>query len=62
MYTLSNIMNNPAGLIILLLVVVLLFGSQKIPELMRSIGQGKRAFEDGMKETPAEKEARTGVK
>lgn len=49
MVTLANIMTNPTGLIILLLVVVLLFGGQKIPELMRSIGQGKKAFEEGMK-------------
>ena len=58
MVPLANIMNNPTGLIILLLVVVLLFGGQKIPELMRSIGQGKKAFEEGLKTAPEDDELR----
>jgi len=41
--------NNPTALIILLVVVVLLFGGQRIPELMRSLGQGKREFEKGLR-------------
>lgn len=40
---------SPTTLIIVLVVVILLFGSQKIPDLMRSIGQGKREFEKGMR-------------
>jgi sec-independent protein translocase protein TatA len=40
--------NNPTALIIVALVVVLLFGSQKIPELMRSIGQGTKEFKKGL--------------
>ena len=47
MYTLANI-NNPMVWVAILGVVVLLFGGQKIPELMKSIAQGKRAFEDEM--------------
>ncbi len=42
MVTLANIMNNPTGLIILILVVVLLFGSQKIPELSEKHRPGLR--------------------
>ena len=49
MVTLANIMNNPTGLIILILVLVLLFGSQKIPELAKSIGAAKKGFEEGMR-------------
>ena len=30
--------------------VLLLFGGKKIPELMRSMGQGVRSFKDGMRE------------
>ena len=41
--------NNPTALIILLVVVVRLFGGQRIPELMRSLGQGKREFEKGLR-------------
>lgn len=31
--------------------ILLLFGGKKIPELMRSMGQGVRSFKEGMKET-----------
>lgn len=44
-------------LIIILVVVLLLFGAKKIPELMRGAGKGVRAFKDGMKETTTEEEA-----
>ena len=37
-------------IIVILLVVLLLFGGKKIPELMRGAGKGVRAFKDGMKE------------
>lgn len=37
-------------LIIILIIVLLLFGAKKIPELMRGAGQGVKAFKDGMKE------------
>jgi sec-independent protein translocase protein TatA len=49
MITLANF-NNPTVWIIVLVVVVLLFGGQKIPELMRSIGQGTREFKRGLNE------------
>ena len=48
MYTLANI-NNPMVWVAILVVVVVLFGGQKIPELMKGIGQGKRAFEEGLR-------------
>ena len=40
------------------LVVLLLFGGKKIPELMKGIGKGVRSFKDGMNgiETLLEKE------
>ena len=44
-------------LIIILVVVLLLFGAKKIPELMRGAGKGVRAFKDGMKEPTTEDEA-----
>ena len=40
----------------LVLVVLLLFGGKKIPELMRGAGKGVRAFKDGMKETTIDEE------
>jgi sec-independent protein translocase protein TatA len=36
--------------IILLVVVLLLFGGKKIPELMKGIGKGIKGFKDGLKE------------
>lgn len=36
--------------IIILVVVLLLFGGKKIPELMKGIGKGVRGFKDGLKD------------
>lgn len=35
-------------IIIIALIVLLLFGGKKIPELMRGLGKGVRSFKDGM--------------
>ncbi len=37
-------------ILVIALVVLLLFGGKKIPELMRGLGQGIKSFKDGMKE------------
>jgi sec-independent protein translocase protein TatA len=37
-------MFGPTEIIIIVLIVVLLFGGRKIPELMKGIGQGMREF------------------
>ena len=37
-------------LLIIALVVLLLFGGAKIPELMRGLGKGVKSFKDGMKD------------
>lgn len=39
----------PIHWLIILLVVVLLFGGRKIPEVMRGLGEGIRSFKEGMK-------------
>jgi sec-independent protein translocase protein TatA len=36
--------SSPMHLLLILLVVVLLFGGRKIPELMKGIGQGMKEF------------------
>lgn len=36
-------------LLLILLVVLLLFGGRKIPELMRSLGKGVKSFRDEVK-------------
>lgn len=40
-------------LLIVLFIVLLLFGSTKLPQLMRSLGQGVGEFKSGMKDPPA---------
>jgi sec-independent protein translocase protein TatA len=35
---------------ILFVLVLLLFGGKKIPELMRGLGKGVKSFKEGMKE------------
>jgi sec-independent protein translocase protein TatA len=40
--------------IIVALVVLLLFGGKKIPELMRGLGKGVKSFKQGMKEVEEE--------
>jgi sec-independent protein translocase protein TatA len=37
-------------LIVILLIVVLLFGASKIPELGKSVGQGIKSFKDGLRQ------------
>jgi sec-independent protein translocase protein TatA len=41
-------------IILILLVVVLLFGGRKIPELMKGIGQGMKEFKKASKYDPDE--------
>jgi sec-independent protein translocase protein TatA len=36
-------------IIIIALIVLLLFGGRKIPELMKGIGKGVKSFKDGVK-------------
>ena len=40
----------PNQMILILVVVLLLFGGRKIPELMRGLGRGVKEFKDGVAE------------
>lgn len=46
----------PWQIVLLVLLVVLLFGGRKIPELMRGLGTGIKEFKDASKEEDSEKE------
>jgi len=50
--------SSPMHLILILLIVVLLFGGRKIPELMKGLGQGIREFKKAseLKDEPEKKE------
>ena len=37
--------------LVIALIILLLFGGKKIPELMKGLGKGVKSFKDGMKET-----------
>ena len=39
---------------LIVLVIVLLFGGKKIPELMRGLGKGVRSFKEGMQDVEDE--------
>jgi len=55
MKTLLFIGNMGAGeLIVIALVVLLLFGGKKIPELMKGLGRGVRSFKEGMSSVETE--------
>ncbi|MBR1449191.1 MAG: twin-arginine translocase TatA/TatE family subunit [Prevotella sp.] len=41
-------------ILLIVLVVLLLFGGAKIPELMRGLGKGVKSFKEGMKEVDDE--------
>ena len=41
-------------IVLIVLVVILLFGGKKIPELMRGLGKGVKTFKEGMKDVEDE--------
>jgi sec-independent protein translocase protein TatA len=44
-------------IIVIALIVLLLFGGKKIPELMKGLGKGVRSFKDGINEVEKQIEA-----
>lgn len=48
-------MFGPWEIIIIVLVVVLIFGGRKIPELMKGLGQGLKEFKNANKEEGEDK-------
>lgn len=46
-------------ILVIALIILLLFGGKKIPELMKGLGKGVKSFKDGMNEvTDLKKERR----
>ena len=46
-------------ILLIVLVIVLLFGGKKIPELMRGLGKGVKEFKDATKEETKDAEKRS---
>jgi sec-independent protein translocase protein TatA len=44
--------DSPMHLLIIAIVILVLFGGRKIPEVMKGLGQGVREFKDGMRGDP----------
>lgn len=42
----------PTEIIVVLVIVLLLFGGRKIPELMKGLGKGMKEFKDAQKDEP----------
>jgi len=46
-------------IVLILLIVVLLFGGKKIPELMKGLGKGVKEFKTGMHDDVDDKDKKT---
>ncbi len=51
--------DSPMHLLIIAVVILVLFGGRKIPEVMRGLGQGVREFKEGMRGDQAQPPAQT---
>ncbi len=49
-------------ILIIVLIILLLFGGRKIPQLMKGLGQGIREFKDGVKNPDQEESTDTNGK
>jgi sec-independent protein translocase protein TatA len=45
-----NILRHPATIVVLILLVVLLFGSKRLPDMAKSVGQSLKIFKKEVKE------------
>ena len=54
MLTIYPLMLGTWEIVAIVLVILLLFGGKKIPELMRGLGKGVKSFKQGMNEVEKE--------
>lgn len=52
--TFTLLMIGAPEIIFIVLIVLLLFGGKKIPELMKGLGKGVKSFKEGMNEVTKE--------
>jgi sec-independent protein translocase protein TatA len=52
----------PTELIIILVIVLIIFGSSRLPGLFKAMGQGVREFRDASKDPAAEEKAKDQAK
>ena len=51
------IIESPTIIVFVVIAALLLFGSSKLPQLAKSIGQSRKAFKDGMREAEEDEAA-----
>ncbi len=54
-----NILRHPATIIVLVLLVLLLFGSKRLPDMARSVGQSLKIFKKEVKDLREDDDAPT---
>ena len=59
MYTSELLFIGTQEILVIVILVLLLFGGKKIPELMRGLGRGVKEFKDGQKEDPTDNNTNT---
>jgi sec-independent protein translocase protein TatA len=45
-------LDNPVHILLLLIVLLLVFGAKRLPEIGRSLGEGMRGFKDSLSGSP----------
>lgn len=48
----------PTEIIVIVLIIFLLFGATRLPQLAKALGQSKKAFKDGLDEAEREPSAK----
>lgn len=51
----------PQELLIILVIVLVLFGGSKLPQLARNLGQAQKEFKDGLDEVTKDEEPKDAV-
>ena len=53
-YIVANLMPGGPELIVILVIIFLLFGASRLPQLAKALGQSKKAFREGIEEDEAD--------
>ena len=54
-------LDNPVHILILLVIILLVFGAKRLPEIGRSLGEGMRGFKDSLSGQPGQQTSLTAM-
>ena len=54
-------LDNPVHILILLLIILLVFGAKRLPEIGKSLGEGMRGFKDSLSGQPSQQTSLTAT-